>query len=187
MKLHKDMQKHEIEEAIKNEGDFVKIDHLTRLLKERISTDVKKFVYLKLGEIYERRYMFVYAAESYDRAGENSIAYAEKRKCFMKEAELFIKAGEFFRADEAMKKAMREANVIEKNEIKTSIKNFYKKQGEELEKGRKSSAIKIYEKLLEMELSDLEKKEVKERLIKLYESLGKVKEYFTVKRGLEEK
>ncbi len=180
------MQKHEIEEAIKNEGDFVKIDHLTRLLKERIPTDIRKFVYLKLGEIYERRYMFVYAAESHDKAAENSIAYAEKRKYFTKEAELFIKAGEFFRADEAVKKAMRETNTAEKNEIQASIKNFYKTQAESFEKGRRSNAIKIYEKLLEMDITDLEKREVKEKLIKLYESLGKVKEYFTVKRGLEE-
>ena len=50
---------------------------------------------------------------------------------------------------------------VEREEIVFSIKEFYKKQAEEYEKElKRNSAVKIYEKLLEMSISDLERKEI---------------------------
>ncbi len=187
MKLTKEMQKSEIENLIKNCGDFVKIDHLTRLLKERIPTDTRKFVMLKLGEIYERRFMFTEAARCYENAADCSITFNEKIKYYVQEAELFVKAGNFPAVEEAMKKAMVEANQNDRREIYESVKGFYKKQGEQMEKEMKRGhAAKIYEKLLEMNLSDEERKAIKFRLVNLYEKLGKVKEFIALKRNLEE-
>lgn len=187
MRLTKEMQKSEIEEFLKNCGDFVKIDHLTRLLKEKLPTDTRKFVMLKLGEIYERIFMFVDAAKCFESAAECSITFTDRIKSFVKESELLIKAGEFMRSDDAMKKAISEASEFEKKTIYEGIKNFYKKQAEIYEKEKKiGNALRVYEKLLEMSISDLERRAIKLRLINIYEKLGKVKEFIAVKKSLEE-
>lgn len=48
------ISKSEIEEELQRKGDFVQIDYLTRFLESRISRDVKRFIYLKLAELYEK-------------------------------------------------------------------------------------------------------------------------------------
>jgi mitochondrial fission protein ELM1 len=102
----------------------------------------------------------------------------------MKEAELYIKADDFEKSDGAMKKAMSQANSTEKNEIYLTVKDFYKRQAEAYEKNLKRAGVaRIYEKLLEMKISDLERKEIKEKLLEIYDKLGKRKEYLVLKKG----
>ncbi len=181
--LSKEMRKHEIEEDLKGKGDFVQIDHLNRFLKESLSMDTKKFVYLKLAEIYEKRSMFSDAAKMYDNAAMISITFSDKVKQYVKETELYIKAGFFDRADEAMKKAVGTASTAEKDRIYTSIKDFYKRQAEVYEKElRRSHAVSIYERVLEMKINDLERQEIRKKLLGLYEKLGKIKEYAALKK-----
>ena len=179
------MIKSEIEEELAGKGDFVKIDYLTQFLKEPLSTDIKKFVFIKLAELYEKIGMLEEAAKNYNNASIISIPFSEKMKYFVKEAELYIRAGNFGKADEAMKKAMSQANSIEKNDIYFSIKEFYKQEAEAYErKLKRVNAARIYEKLLEMKISESEKKAIKERLLDIYDKLGKRKEYLVLKKGL---
>ena len=50
--LKGDMSKTEVEAFLKGKGDFVQIDHLSRMVKERdLATDKKKFLYQKLAEL----------------------------------------------------------------------------------------------------------------------------------------
>ena len=61
--LNKQMSKLEIEQSLQGMGDFVKMEHLTRLLKEGLPIDKKKFVYQKLADIYEQKGMITSAAK----------------------------------------------------------------------------------------------------------------------------
>ena len=89
----------------------------------------------------------------------------------------------YHQVDEALKKAMHDANAPERAEIFITIKEFYRKQAEIFEFNRKKNhAAKIYEKLLAMDISNIEKKELKARLLGLYENLGMIKEYMALKR-----
>jgi len=169
--------KSEIEAVLKKKGDFMQIDYLSDFLRKELPTDVKKFVYLKLADIYGRKSMFKEEARIFDSLALNSIAFSEKVKYYVKEAEVFIRACKFTDADSAMRKAMREANSIEREEIYYSVKDFYKKVAEDYVKQvKRSSAVKVYEKLLNMRLTNFEKKEIKNKLIELYEKLGRFSE-----------
>jgi len=183
--LHKEISKEEIDKFVLGKGDFVQIDHLSELLKENLSLDIKKYVALKLVDIYERRSMLTDAAKMFDLIALNSIAFTEKMKNYVRSAGMFIRAGEFERAEETVRKAQSYANASEKNEINFIIKDFYKRQAEIYEKEiRRASAVKIYERLLEMNLNEEERKEVKEKLLDLYERLGRMREYFDLKKGV---
>jgi len=176
--LNKDMGKAEIENFLKDKGDFVAIDHLTRLVKEKeIPTDRKKFVYLRLAKLYEKSGLLKEAAKMYNNAAIISIAYTEKIENYVKEAEMCIKAGEFEAASEATKKAMGEGNVSQRAEVFVKIKQFYKDQAEVLVKaGKNGNAARIYERLLQMNISDVEREEIKSKLRPIYEKLGKIRD-----------
>lgn len=175
--LKKGMSKAEIEEVLYGKGDFVKIDYLERFLKEHPPIEIRKFAFLKLAEVYEHKGMFVEAARAYENAAVASLVFSEKIEYHAKECQNYIKAGDFVKADQALKKSMVEANATQRNEIYFQIKEFYRRQAEEYERSlKRNHAVKIYEKLLLMRISDVEKKEIKERLKVLYEKLGKLKE-----------
>lgn len=179
------MTKSEIEEELADKGDFVQIDYLTNFLKENLTRDMKKFVFVKLAELYEKTGMLKEAAKNHNDAALISIPFSEKINHFVKEAELYIKAGDFEKADEAMKKAMSQANSVEKGEIYFTIKEFYKKEAEAYERDlKRAHAARVYEKLLEMKISDSERKEIREKLMDIYDRLGKTKEFLILKKEL---
>lgn len=181
------MSKQEIEEVLQGKGDFVQIDYLTKFIKEGISINMKKFVFLKLAVIYERMGVFNDCAKMFDNLALNSVIFSEKIEYYTKEAKLYIKAGAFDKADEAMQKAMNQANATQKQEIYFVVKDFYKKQAEIYERElKRAHAVRIYEKLLEMKIRDLERQEIKKKLLRLYEKLGKFEEYHILKNDLDE-
>ncbi len=172
--LKSSMKKSEIEEELADKGDFVQIDYLTNFLKESLSMDMKKFVFLKLAGLYQKTSMLKEAAKNYNNAALISIPFFDKMKYFVKEAELYIHAGDFEKSDQAKKKAMGEANSVEKEEIYFTIKEFYKKEAETYEKDlKRAHAARIYEKLLNMRLNELEKREIQDKLAEIYDKLGK--------------
>ncbi len=172
--LNKNMSKSEIEEVLKKTGDFVQIDHLTRFLKTNPPIDIKKFVYTKLAGIYEKRSMFGEAAIMFDQLATNALTLPDKIKNYIQEAEMYVRAGMFEKVDDTVKKAIKEASASDRSEIYLKIKECYKRQAEIYENAmRRSYAVRVYQKLLEMNLNSSEREEIKKKLLNLYEKLGK--------------
>ena len=168
------MSKLDIEKCLNAKGNFIRIDYLTRFLREDIPLDMKKFCYTKLAETYENMKMFSDSARVFNNLAIISISFTEKINNYVKETKSYILTGNFPKADESMQKAMSQANSVQKNEVYNEIKNFYKRVAEDYEKETKrNKASGIYEKLLEMKISDMERQEIKSKLIDLYEKLGK--------------
>jgi tetratricopeptide (TPR) repeat protein len=172
--LDKDMSKGEIEKELKGKGDFVQIDYLTNFINIKPPISIKKFALLKLIEIYESKKMYNDVARAYEQLAINALSFSERTDFFVKEAEYYIKAGYFEKADIAMRRAMELSTIIKKTEIYNRIKEFYKKQAELSEReSKRNNAVKAYEKLLIMRISENEREEIKSKLLNLYESLGK--------------
>ena len=175
--LTKDMHKPDVEKFLESKGDFVKIDYLTRYLKEMPPIEMRKFAYLKLAEIFLEKEMFIDAAHAFKNAAVNSVAFREKQENFVKESEAFISGGKFDESDKALRRAMDEANGKEKDALYFEILNYYKKESSRLDKAGKSGHLtKLYEKMLRLKFPENEHLEIKDKLLKVYEKLGKIKE-----------
>ncbi|VVB83890.1 Uncharacterised protein [uncultured archaeon] len=183
--LRKEMTKVEIEKELSGKGDYVLIDNMTRFLKENPPLDIKKFVSLKLVEIYEKRAMFGDAAELYSRLVEIALNNSDKVNYLTKQTECYVRAGFFDKADLALKRAVAEASIAERAKITMSIKEFYKKQAQMYEKEkRRNNAMKTYEKMLTMNFSEAEKMEINQKLAGIYKELGLVERYMSTERKL---
>lgn len=181
--LNKNMTKVEIERELKGQGDYVQIDNITRFLKQNPALDVKKFLYAILIEIYDRRKMFGEAAETCGRLAEIMLNDKEKVVCLRKEVEFYIKAGFFDKADAVFRRTLSEISPNERPKLDLEIREFYKNQADIYEKEkRRSFAVKTYEKLLTMKLSETEKSEINRKLSNLYRELGMVGEYMKLKK-----
>lgn len=175
----------EVEQSISRMGDYVKMDYLSSMLKKHLDFDTKKFVLTKLSEIYESRKMFLESARLLRISAEINTIMDSKINDFLKSAELFVKSGNFEEAEVSIKKANAVANSRQKLEIKLKAKSYYKDQAKEyLIRDKRKHALIAYEKILEFDLNDYEKKEIQKTLLELYERLGKVKEYNNLKSSL---
>ena len=171
------LSKSEINRVLEGKGDFVQIDYLTRFLKKGVSLDLKKFIYLKLAKIYEKKQMFEKAGKMFENVAIVSVTFSDKIKYYIEVAKSYVRAGDFESAGRATKKAMGEANSSEKLEVYNLVKEFYKTQARNYEQeGKRNHAVRVYEKFLRMNISEVEKEEVKAKLIELYERLGMFKE-----------
>lgn len=181
--LRKEMTKIDIEKELNGQGDYVQIDNITRFIKENPPIDIKRFVYLKLTGIYERRNMFADAAEVYIRLIEISLVEKDKVNYLTKATECYIKAGFLDKADITLKKALSEASVMERGKISIAIKEFYKNQAQLYEREkRRNKAVQTYEKMLSMNYSDFEKKDINQKLLTLYKELGMVDQYMVLNK-----
>lgn len=172
------LNRRDVEARLAKVGDYVKMDYLTACLKRNMDFDTKKFVLVKLAEIYESRKMFLEAGKMIKTAADINTTFDGKIKDFVKSAELFIKAGRYDEGDVSFAKALAIANEKQKQEIKASKKKFVMSQAKDyLTKDKRSHALIAYEKLVTLDLAPSEKAEAQKVLLNLYQKLGKVREF----------
>ena len=89
----KTVTKSEVEKKLASVGDYVKMDFLAQCLKKNLDFDTKKFVLMKLAEIYESRKMFSEAAKVMRGGAEINATYESKLNDFVRSGVLFVKGG----------------------------------------------------------------------------------------------
>ena len=179
------LNRKEIEEKLQNVGDYVKMDFLQNCLRQQLDFDTRKFVLIKLAGAYELRRMFLAAAKLMKDAADINTTYQGKIDDFVKSGELFIKAGKYVRAEESFSRAFASANSAQTDQIKMSRRELYKSQARlYLNKDRRHGAMLTYEKLLTLGLDIEERRKVEDALLDLYDKLGKIKEYYSLRRSM---
>ena len=174
----KERTKKEIETKIQSMGDYMQMGYLAACLKNPLDFDTRKFVLTKLSNLYESKNMFLDAGKMLKIAADINTTYQAKITDFVKACELFLRAGDHEQVDFCMKMALGNANEKQRGEIKRTIKEFYKMWGKfYLESGKKKQAVETYERLWNLDLTDGEKMEVKNGLMKTYNELGRIREY----------
>jgi tetratricopeptide (TPR) repeat protein len=175
----------EIEEKLAGAGDYVKMDVLQRYLKQQLDFDTRKFVLLTLSSIYESRKMYLEAGKMMRNAAEINTTFAGKMSDFVKSMELYTFGGNYEEADASYNKALACGDGLQKTRIKERRKEVYKLVAKNLMgKDKRKHAMDAYEKLLEIDLTPEEKNEVKNVLMNLYEKLGKIQDYYSIKKTI---
>ena len=157
---------------------LTKIAYLESALKKNAFTfELKRFIWHKLIELYEERNLIEKAAKASAGLAGIEVAFREKIESYLKAGELYSKAGKIEDSEEMFTRAVRNSTAEQKVNILLARKNVYLVSAHALEeRGKKATAVKFYEKLIKMKLDELEKNEVKGKLIMTYKSLGKFKE-----------
>ena len=181
----REKSRREIEEKLKTLGNYVKIDYLLSCLKQPVDFDTRKFVLVNLGQLYKEKKMYLEAGKMMQSAAPINTTFKGMIEDYVKSGELFVKAGSFDNADIAFEKALACGNEREKFEIKQKKIDFIKAQGEVyLKNDKRNSALLTYEKLLSLNLAESERREVQTKLLGLYERLGKIREFNSLKRAM---
>ena len=175
----------DIELKIGKMGDYVKIDYLTRALGSGLDFETRKFVLLTLSKLYEGRAMYLESARLMKNAAEINTTFKSKTQDFMKSVELYIKGGNYAEADLIFAQALALARDSEKSELKNVMKKSYLEQARAYVKvDKRNQAKKAYEKVLTLDLSHDEKKDVQQQLLAIYEKLGNIRDFYRLRDGM---
>ena len=169
----------EIKEKVGEMNTFLnKINYLESAVRvPGFSFEIKRFLWDMLCGLYKERKMFERAARAMSARAGMEVSFRDKIDSYLTAAELFAKVGKIDDAEEMFVRAGRDANVEEKTKIKLARKNIYLVLAKGLEaKGRRAGAVKFYEKLIKMNLDDIERDEISEKLLRMYKALGMFRE-----------
>jgi len=155
--------------------DLTKMEYLESALKlSDVSMDVKKFAYLMLTDLYEKRLMFDKAAKVMCAKAGYDITFREKIDSYLRAAELYAKSGNILLAEDMFLRATREGNSEQQAKVALARKNIYFSVANEMEKrARMANAVKFYEHLLTLKLDELEKSLIKKKLLEYYKKVGR--------------
>jgi len=155
-----------------------KISYLESALKETgFDFEIKRFLWKQIAELYSERKMYDRAARAMANKAALEVTFSSKIESYLAAAELYAKTGRVDDADQMFILATRDADDRQKIKIKLARKNIFLTIAKELEgKGKKASAAKFYEKLIKMNLEEIEKNEIKGKLIRTYKALGMFRE-----------
>ena len=182
----KEKNRKEIEIRLKTLGNYVKIDYLASCLKEQsLDFDTRRYVLLELAKLYKERKMFSEAGKMLHAAAPINTTYKGMLSDYVASAEMFVKGGNFENSDISFEKALACANDNEKFEIKQIKIDYYKHRAEEyLRDDKRTNAVAAFEKLLTLNLALTERKEIQEKLLNLYDKLGRIKDYYNLKNNM---
>ena len=174
----------EVEAKLVGVGDYVKMDFLQRCLKKNLDFDTKRFVMIKLVQVYEIRSMFLEAGKIARNVADINTTFEGKYNDFAKSMDLFVKGGDYNEAEVSFKKALACSSEKNKLVLKNRLKEILKARAKELiAKDKRKNAMDAYEKLSELPFLDsLERKEVQTALSHLYQKLGKIREFGNLQR-----
>ena len=155
-----------------------KLSYLESVLRVSGTTfEVKRFLYKRIANLYEDRKLFEKAARAMGNRAAIEVSPKEKLDSYICAAELFCKSGRVEDADEMFNRAMRDLDDSGKAKVQLARKNIYLLSAQSLEgHGKPVSALKFYERLVKTRLDNLEKQNVKVKLISMYRKLGRFKD-----------
>ena len=169
----------EIEEKLEEmKTPLNKIAYLESALKENFTFKLKREILSKIAELYEFNKMLEKAAKAISNKAGIEVSFRDKIESYLKAAELYARLGKINDAELMFTRAARVAQEQRENsKVELAKKNIFLTNAKSLERqGKKGAAAGFYEALIKMRLDDMEKQEVKERLIDIYKSLGKFRE-----------
>ncbi len=172
---------------LKTLSPILQQEYLENLL-QRLNLDPKLKILSsrKLADLYARRGMWASAARVITQAASVAPTFALKKDLCMEAGMMAIKAGDYLLADDSFRHAAEEAPQHEKDKVQKESSDLFLFEAEQLEKrGKIARATQLFEKLLRSDLDDASLRKIKEKLVVLYEKLGKIQDSMDMKNSLK--
>jgi len=147
-----------IEERLKSFiSDEKKIEWLEKISEKISDKELKKFCYLKIAELYEKKQMISSAINFYILASYLVNKFRENKEVMLKIAQLYAKNQNFQYAEDFLRKALSYAPSSEREEIERRFFDSFIEEAKSYEKKKRyMKAIVFYKYLADKEINKVE-------------------------------
>jgi|APSaa5957512622_1039677.scaffolds.fasta_scaffold76975_2 hypothetical protein len=156
--------------------DLSKINYIESALLGNFDSETKRYLWVLVSELYESRKMYEKAGRAMSAKANAEVIFRETIDSYLKAGELFAKAGNVSESELMFIRAMRIGNDEQKLKIKFAMKNIFLINAEVFARSRRNVAVVFYERLMELKLEADEKQQIKQKLMAIYQSLGRFKD-----------
>lgn len=151
-----------------------KQEFLENILKKPLNIDVKITALIALADLFIGKKWFGLAARNYCYAGDLANTFREKIDLYFKGAVLYLRSGDYINAEDNFRKVLVLAANKDKESIKQKILLLYLEHANSYEKEKQyTKAIAAYNRILMMNLPLQKANEIREKLVTLYEKIGR--------------
>jgi len=177
----------DVNEKLRSLSSTLQQEYLENLLKRFVlDQNIKILASKRLADLYARKGLWLNAARIMESAADSSPIFKERKDLYMKTGILYLKALNYLLATDSFKKALEAASPLEKAKLQEEINDLYLVEAEELDKkGKMAKAVQIYERILRTNPDAQKKRKISERLMVLYEKLGKIKDSLEMRDSLK--
>ena len=174
--------KDELYQGIRNKTDELKLEFIESEIKKGMPTETKIVALQIMAEIYQNKRWHNLAAKNYCNAADLAPTFHEKVDLYFNAGLLFLKAGNYFSADDNFRKVLVLASKTDREKFQEKINNFYVEQASEYEKAKYyTKAIKAFSRVITLKLPVEQLSEAYDKLSVLYEKIGKPHEAIQIR------
>ena len=174
----------EIESELRKMPSFSKVSFLDGILKSDATIDVKRFVYLKLAQVYGDIGMNKEASRNIHKAAEKAMNLNDKAEILKAEIEFLIKSEDYEGVSDVFRRIVNLGG--DSGATKVMIKEMFNAKARQMmDKGNKNKAVDAYEKMLGYVSEAEDEIMIKEILLTLYRDTGKIQDYNLLKAQFE--
>ncbi len=182
----KNLSESDVLEKLKTLGPMLQQEYLENLNNRiELEPNLKVLVSKKLAEVYANRGMWSSAARVLTNAALACERFEPKKELHMQAGAVAIKAGDYLLADDNFRGAVEAAAPNEKARVQSDSADLYMAEATALDKsGKMTKAAQVYERILKSAKDNAVKRKITERLMALYEKLGRISDSMRMKSSL---
>jgi len=171
---------------LKTLSPMLQQEYLENLLKRMaLDSQLKLMISRELVELYIRRGLFSNAAKTMENAASTFLNPNTKRDIYKQAGILYVRATDFMMADDCFRKAVDHALEKEKMLLRKEIEGIYLTEAHNFETiGKRGKAVEIYERILRSSPTPDIQKKINEKLLHLYEKLGRIRDHLNLRDSL---
>ncbi len=170
--------KEEMLNEMKAKSDQLKLEYLEKIVKKMENDqETRKNAFILMTDIYAKKLWWDSAARAYLNAADLAKTFDDKKELFFKAAELFVRTGDYFTAEDTFRKVLVLAAKKDRKATQDRIFIVYINYARELENKRmQTKAISVYNKILTLNLPIEQANQIRDKMAELYEKIGKPRE-----------
>ena len=176
----------DIRAKLKTLSSMLQQEYLENLLKRmNLNPDIKLMISREVVELYVRRGLWSNAAKIMESAAISFHNPNTKRDIYKQAGILYVRACDFLTADDCFKRAIENALDREKPFLKKEIETIYLTEAQNFENiGKRQKTVDIYERIKRTNPDESVKRKINEKLVVLYEKLGKIREHIDLRDSM---
>ena len=177
----------DIRMRLKTLSPMLQQEYLENLLK-RLSLDpnIRLLCSREVTELYVRRGLLAAAAKTMGSAAAFIHNPNHRRDIYKQAAVLYLRAVDLLMAEDSFRKSLENATERERPFLKKEFENRHLTEAMAMETGgRRAKAVEVYERMLRLNPDPILQRKINERLVSLYEQLGRIRDHLNLRDSMK--
>ena len=176
----------DIRMRLKTLSPMLQQEYLENLLRRlNLDPNLRLMCSREVTELYVRRGLWANAAKIMESAASYIQNPNIKKDIYRQSAVLYLRAMDLLMAEDCFRKCLENAMEKEKPFLKREIENVHFTEAATMENnGKRAKAVEVYERMLRLNPDPALQRKINEKLVVLYEQLGRIRDHLNLRDAM---